>query len=178
MPTLPIVIIAAVADNGVIGNDNRLIWRLRTDLRRFRALTLGRPVLMGRKTFLSIGKPLPGRESVVLTRDSGFSTNGVHVANDLPAALALGRELGAALGADAVMVAGGADLYAQTLPLAARLELTRVHASPPGDVVFPDWDPSDFNLCREDHHPASADDEHAFSFERWGRKSAGSGSTT
>lgn len=173
MPAAPLVIIAAVADNGVIGDGNRLIWRLRTDLRRFRALTLGRPVLMGRKTFLSIGKPLPGRESVVLTRDPGFSASGVHVANDLPAALALARELGAALGADAVMVAGGADLYAQTLPLAARLELTRVHASPPGDAVFPDWDPSEFRLCREDRHSGSADDEHAFSFQSWRRKSAG-----
>jgi dihydrofolate reductase len=83
MEKRPVVLIAAVADNNVIGDDNRLIWRLKTDLKRFRSLTLGRPVLMGRKTFLSIGKPLPGRETVVLTRDSGFSAEGVSVAHSL-----------------------------------------------------------------------------------------------
>ena len=99
MEKRPIVLIAAVAENGVIGDDNRLIWRLKSDLKHFRGLTLGRPVLMGRKTFLSIGKPLPGREIVVLTRDTGFAAEGVSVAHSLDEGLELGQRLAAASGA-------------------------------------------------------------------------------
>ena len=96
MEKRPIVLIAAVADNNVIGDDNRLIWRLKSDMKHFRSLTLGRPVLMGRKTFLSIGKPLPGRETVVLTRDAGFATEGVSVAHSLDEGLEIGQRLAAA----------------------------------------------------------------------------------
>lgn len=167
---LPIVLIAAIADNGVIGDDNRLIWRLKTDLRRFRSLTLGRPVLMGRKTFLSIGKPLPGRETIVLTRDVGFRAESVHVAHSLEEGLAEGQRLGAAMGADSVVIAGGADLYAQALPLADRLELTLVHAEPAGDAVFPDWTRAAFDAAGRESHPASADDEHAFTFATYRRR--------
>lgn len=167
---LPLVIVAAVARNGVIGDDNRLIWRLRSDLKHFRALTIGRPVLMGRKTFLSIGKPLPGRETVVLSRDPEFSAEGAHVARSLEEALALGQRLGAAMGADSLAVAGGADLYAQMLPLAQRLELTRVEAEPAGDARFPLWDASAFELVAETAHPAGPDDEHAFSFVSYRRR--------
>lgn len=167
---LPIVLIAAIADNGVIGDDNRLIWRLKTDLRRFRGLTLGRPVLMGRKTFLSIGKPLPGRETIVLTRDRAFRADGVHVVHSLEEGLAEGQRLGAASGADSVVVAGGGDIYAQALPIADRLELTLVHADPAGDAVFPEWSRAAFdNIGREDH-PADADNEHAFTFATYRRR--------
>lgn len=168
---LPVVLIAAVADNGVIGDDNRLIWRLKTDLRRFRNLTLGRPVLMGRKTFLSIGKPLPGRETIVLTRDPAFRADGVHVALSLEQGLELGQRLGAALGADSVVVAGGADIYAQALPLADRLELTQVHAAPAGDALFPEWSRAAFDMAGREEHPASADDEYAFTFATYRRRS-------
>lgn len=160
----PVVIVAAVAENGVIGDDNRLIWRLKTDLKRFRALTLGRPVLMGRKTFLSIGKPLPGRETIVLTRDPGFGADGVHIAHSLEEALATGQRIAAEREADSVVVAGGADLYAQALPLADRLELTLVAASPQGDAVFPEWSRADFVETARQDHPAGADDEHGFRF--------------
>ncbi|MET3891472.1 dihydrofolate reductase [Bosea sp. OAE506] len=170
MADLPIVLVAAVADNGVIGDDNRLIWRLKTDLRRFRSLTLGRPVLMGRKTFLSIGKPLPGRETIVLTRDPGFRPAGVRTAADLDAALSLAQQVGAEMGADSVTVAGGADVYRQVLPLADRLELTFVHARPEGDALFPDWERSAFVAQAPESHPASADDEHSFAFATFRRR--------
>jgi dihydrofolate reductase len=167
---LPIVVIAAIADNGVIGDDNRLIWRLRTDLRHFKALTLGRPVLMGRKTFESIGKPLPGRETVVLTRDPAFRPEGVHVAHSLEQALALGREIGAGSEADSVTVAGGAEIYRQALPLADRLELTLVHTQPKGDALFPDWDHAAFVETRRESHPHGPADEHPFTFATFRRR--------
>src|SRR5918997_1342623 len=114
--TLPLIIVVALAENGVIGNDNRLLWHIRSDLRRFRELTWGRPMIMGRKTFQSIGKPLPGRETVVLTRDPGFAAEGVHVAHTWEEAVAKGSDLAAKMGTDAVAVAGGAEIYAQALP--------------------------------------------------------------
>lgn len=164
------VLIAAIADNGVIGNGNRLIWRLKTDLRRFRGLTLGRPVLMGRKTFLSIGKPLPRRETIVLTRDAGFRAEGAHVAPSLAEGLELGQRLGAAMRADSVVVAGGGEVYAQALPLADRLELTLVHAEPAGDALFPDWSRAAFEAIGREEHPASVDDEHPFTFASYRRR--------
>jgi dihydrofolate reductase len=167
---VPLVIVAGVADNGVIGDDNRLIWRLKTDLRHFRALTLGRPVIMGRKTYLSIGKPLPGRETIVLTRDAGFAAEGVHVAHDIEEALALGQRLASRLQADSVVIAGGADVWAQTLPLAERLEMTFVHASPAGDARFPEWPRAAYEQTRAERHPAGPDDEHAFTFATFRRR--------
>lgn len=170
MAALPLVLVAAIADNGVIGSDNRLIWRLRTDLKRFRQLTTGCPVVMGRKTFLSIGKPLPGRETIVLTRDPGFAAEGVHVAHGLDEALALARRLGAEMGAPAVIIGGGTEIYAQMLALADRLELTRVHAAPAGDACFPAWDESAFAEVAREDHPADSDNEYAFSFVSYRRR--------
>jgi dihydrofolate reductase len=170
MEKRPIVLIAAVADNNVIGDDNRLIWRLKSDLRHFRNLTLGRPVLMGRRTFLSIGKPLPGREIIVLTRDAGFSAEGVSIAHSLDEALELGQRLAAASGADSVVVAGGAEIYRQALPLADRLELTQVHAEPSGDALFPDWERDAFVAGASEYHPADAENEHAFTFANYRRR--------
>ncbi len=170
MARLPIVLIAAIADNGVIGDDNRLIWRLKTDLRHFRSLTLGRPVLMGRKTFLSIGKPLPGRETIVLTRDPDFLAEGVHVAHSLDEALSMGERLGLRMGADSVTVAGGADVYRQALPLVDRLELTLVHATPDGDALFPEWDHCAFVAKQRESHPRSPEDEHPFTFATFSRR--------
>ena len=170
MEKSPIVLIAAVADNGVIGDDNRLIWRLKTDLKRFRNLTLGRPVLMGHKTFLSIGKPLPGRETIVLTRDAGFTAEGVSVAHSLDEGLEIGRRLATRAGADSVVVAGGAEIYRQALPLADRLELTIVHAKPSGDALFPDWERDAFEAGANDHHPADAENEHPYTFVTYRRR--------
>jgi dihydrofolate reductase len=161
---LPLVIVVAAARNGVIGRDNRLIWRLKTDLKRFRSLTLGRPLVMGRKTFQSIGKPLPGRETIVLTRDPGFAAEGAHVAPDLASALDLGQALGRRMGADSVVVAGGAQVYAEALPLVSRIHLTRVEAEPEGDAVFDTPNPTHFREVVREPHAAGPDDEFAFSF--------------
>jgi dihydrofolate reductase len=162
--SVPLVAVAALADNRVIGNDNRLIWRLKTDLKRFRALTMGRPLIMGRKTFQSIGKALPGRHTVVLTRDPGFQAEGVALARSLDEALALGQDLARTHGADAVVIGGGADLYAQTLSLCERLHLTFVHAEPEGDAVFPEFARSEWEQTASSSYPAGPDDEHPFTF--------------
>jgi dihydrofolate reductase len=162
--TLPLILVVAVAENGVIGRDNQLLWRLRTDLKRFRELTMGKPIIMGRKTFQSIGKPLPGRETVVLTRDSGFSAEGVHVAHTWDEAVALASDLAGKIGADAVAVGGGAEIYAMALPFVRTIYLTEVHAAPEGDAVFPAFDRSRFREIRRSEHPKGADDEHPFTF--------------
>lgn len=151
-------LIVAVADNGVIGNGNRLPWRLPEDMRWFRRQTTGKPVLMGRKTYESIGRPLPDRTNIVVTRDPGFRAEGCIVAPDLESGLA------AAADADEVMVMGGADIYAQLLPRADRLYLTEVHANPEGDACFPPFDRSDWREQERTDHPADKDHPHAYSF--------------
>ena len=150
----PLIIVAAVADNGVIGRDNKLIWRLKTDLRRYRDLTLGKPMIMGRKTYESIGRPLPGRETIVLTRDPQFSAEGVHVARDWDEAVAMGDGL----------AEGGAEIYRLALPRAAKIHLTEVHALPEGDALFPAFDRAAFREVARRSHPAGPDDEHPFTF--------------
>ncbi|MET0742834.1 MAG: dihydrofolate reductase [Microvirga sp.] len=162
--TLPLILVVAVADNGVIGHDNGLLWRLRTDLRRFRDLTWGKPIIMGRKTFESIGRPLPGRETVVLTRSAGFQAEGAHVAAGWDEAVAKADALGRAMGASAIAVAGGAEIYALSLPFVQKLHLTRVHASPEGDTRFPSLPDRAFRETARVAHPRGPDDEHAFDF--------------
>ena len=137
MTGLRLTLVVAVARNGVIGAHGQLPWRLKSDLRRFRALTMGKPVVMGRKTFLSIGKPLDGRDNVVVATWPGFAPEGIHVAADLPAALRLAESLAAKRGADEICVIGGGTVFAATLPQADRLLLTEVDAEPEGDVWFP-----------------------------------------
>ena len=160
--TLPLVIVVAVAENGVIGHDNRLLWHIRSDLRRFRDLTWGKPMIMGRKTFDSIGKPLPGRETVVLTRDPAFSAQGVHVARAWDEAVAAAERLAGTMGADAVAVVGGAEIYALALPRAERIHLTEVHAAPEGETRFPPFDRTAFRERGRRRHPAGPNDEHPF----------------
>ena len=125
-----IVFVLARADNGVIGVDGRLPWRLPADLKRFKALTIGKPMLMGRKTFESFPAPLPGRRHIVLTRDRGWSAPGAEVAHDVDSALALA-------GGGTLSVVGGAEIYALLLDRADRIELTEVHLAPDGDAVVP-----------------------------------------
>jgi len=153
-----ITLIAAVARNGVIGRDNGLIWRLRSDLRRFKALTLGKPVLMGRKTFDSIGRPLPGRRILVLTRDTAFAVPGVEAVHDWALALAAAAEAGE------LMVAGGAEIYRLALPQADRIHLTEVDLAPEGDTVFPEFDRTAYRETLREAHPAGEYDACAFSF--------------
>jgi dihydrofolate reductase len=160
----PLAIVAAVAENGVIGRDNKLIWRLRSDLRRFRDLTWGKPMIMGRKTFESIGKALPGRRTVVLTRDKGYMAEGADVAHGWDEAVARAEALADEMGATEIAVVGGAEIYRLALPDVARLHLTLVRASPQGDARFPDYDRGAFREVRRADRPKGPDDEHAFTF--------------
>lgn len=146
----PVALILARADNGVIGREGGLPWHLSGDLKFFKAQTLGKPVIMGRKTYQSIGRPLPGRPNLVVTRDPAFRPEGTEVFADIAAALARGRALAQESGAEEVMVIGGGQIYAETLPLARRIYLTEVHAAPEGDTVFPRLDPADWREVRRD----------------------------
>jgi dihydrofolate reductase len=129
-----IAFVVAIAENGVIGRNGQLPWRLPSDLKRFRALTLGKPIVMGRKTYESIGKPLDGRDNIVVTRQQDFRPAGVQVAGSLAEALALGRRLAADRGAEEVAIIGGADIFAAALAEADRIYLTLVHGASEGDV--------------------------------------------
>lgn len=162
--TVPLILVVAVAENGVIGRDNQLLWRLKTDLKRFRALTMAKPMIMGRKTYESIGKPLPGRETIVLTRDEGFSAQGVHVVHSWDEAVVKGSTLAETMGADAVAVVGGAEIYKLALPHVQKIYLTEVHVAPEGDAVFPSFGRSSFRETARTSHPEGADDEHPFTF--------------
>lgn len=141
MRACEIVLAAAVGENGVIGADNDMPWRLPTDLKHFKALTLGRPVIMGRKTFQTLGKPLAGRPNIIVTRNRDFQAPGTSVVSTLEAALELAGRLARESEADSIVVMGGGEIYKAAMPLADRLEITRVHARPEGDTRFPDIDP-------------------------------------
>jgi dihydrofolate reductase len=147
-----LTLIAAVARNGVIGRDGRLPWRLPEDLKRFKRLTLGNTVLMGRKTWDSLGRPLPERDNWVLSRDPGFAPDGARLFRSLDQALAAPCR-------GELIVIGGAELYLQTLPLASRLELTEVEAEVEGDTHFPAFDPVEWPVIAETACPA--DERHA-----------------
>ncbi len=163
MASIPVTLVVAAARNGVIGRGGALPWRLPSDLKRFKALTLGKPVLMGRKTFQSIGRPLPGRPNLVISRDVGFDAPGIRVFSGLDSALAAAQAMAAEAGVGEVCVIGGAEIYAQALPLAGRIHLTRVDLAPEGDAVFPEPDPAVWvEVAREDV-PAGAGDDCGFS---------------
>lgn len=147
---LPIALIVARADNGVIGREGGLPWHLSGDLKFFKAQTLGKPVVMGRKTFQSIGRPLPGRPNLVVTRDAAFRPKGVEVFADIAGALARAQTLAAESGAAEVMVIGGGQIYEETLPLVRRIYLTEVHTRAGGDTVFPALDPAEWREVRRD----------------------------
>ena len=164
-----IVLIAAIAENGVIGRGNALPWRVRSDLKHFRALTLDKPVIIGRKTYLSIGKPLPGRTTIVVSRDRNFAAAGIVVTASLDAALAAARGDALRRGANAIVVAGGAEIYAQAMPFAARLAITRVRKKVDGDAHFPLIDPKIWRETACEEHAPAAEDEAAFAFVNYER---------
>lgn len=145
------VIVAAVARNGVIGVGGRLPWRIPEDLARFKRLTMGNALVMGRATFESIGRPLPGRSNIVLTRRPGWSHDGVDTADSLEAA----REIATSRG-QKVFIAGGAEVYRTALAIADRMELTQVDAEPEGDTTFPDVDWSQWQLTNREPHQGFA----------------------
>jgi len=157
--TLDIVLVAALADNNVIGRAGGLPWRLKSDLAQFRAVTMGKPIVMGRRTFLSIGRPLQGRTNIVITRDPGFAAGGVLVVPGLETALTVARGDALRRSAEAVAVVGGADVYAQTIERADRMVITRVHLRPEGDTTFPAIDPALWQeIMREEHKPGPEDE--------------------
>jgi dihydrofolate reductase len=154
----PVAIIVAAASNGVIGRDNQLPWRLVGELKYFKATTLGKPVVMGRKTFDSIGRPLPGRTNIVITRNADFAAEGVLVARSLEEALHIADGIARRDGAAEIMVIGGAQIYRQALPQTRTLYLTRVHAAIEGDAHFPEIDEAAWQCVRrEDVAEAGAD---------------------
>jgi dihydrofolate reductase len=159
VPTVTLVV--AVAENGVIGREGGLPWHLSSDLKRFKADTIGKPVIMGRKTFASIGRPLPGRTNIVVTRDPDFRPDGVTVVATLDDALSEARQVAIQTGADDIAVIGGGEIYRQLFDKAGRLILTHVLASPDGDTVFPEVRPEEWEITDSQDYPAGEKDSHA-----------------
>jgi dihydrofolate reductase len=157
---MEIVLVAAVAENGVIGRDGALPWRIKSDMQRFRALTWGKPAVVGRKTYFSFTRrPLPGRTNIVVSRARDFAVPGAIAVSSLPVALEVARGDALRRATDAIMVLGGADIYAQAMPLANRLEITHIHARCEGDTVFPAIDPAIWReAARTVFSPAAGDD--------------------
>lgn len=151
-----VALVVAVARNGVIGRDNGLAWHLSSDLKRFKALTMGSTLLMGRRTWDSIGRPLPGRRTLVLTRDRGFRVEGAETIHDWGSARRMAGER--------LMVVGGAEIYALALPEADLIHLTEVEAEPEGDVRFPPFDRSAFKEVHREAHPAGPRDDYPYAF--------------
>lgn len=166
MSAEPVVMsmIVAAARNGVIGRDNALPWRLPDDLRYFRRVTMGKPVIMGRRTFESIGRPLPGRDNIVVSRNPQFRAAGTHVVHDLDQAYALARDAAYASGAEEVMLLGGAQLYAAALPQIQRIYLTQVHADISGDAFLPALNGDIWHEMSRQDHAAGNRNEFPFSF--------------
>jgi dihydrofolate reductase len=165
-----IVLVAAIGENGAIGYRGQLPWRLKSDLKHFRNVTLNRPVVMGRKTFESIGKALDHRTNIVLTRDFSLKAPGAIMVTTLEAALGMAREDARKRHVDDIMVIGGGALFEALMPRAARLEITHVHASPPGDVFFPAIDPAVWRQVSSVEHPAGPDDSAPFAVAVYERK--------
>ena len=161
---MKIALVAAVARNGVIGGDGALPWRISDDLKWFKKHTVGKPLLMGRKTFHSIGKPLPGRDNIVLTRDPSFSASGVFVARTLRGGIALASACAEARGAEEICVIGGGDIYAQTIARADRIYLSRVAAEPDGDAFFPTLKPAEWRETKAGECAQSDKNEYACEF--------------
>src|SRR5690606_28855184 len=152
--TLPLCLIAALAENRVIGRDNQLPWHLPADLKHFKARTLGKPIIMGRKTWDSLGRPLPGRLNLVVSRQAGLQLEGAEVLPNLDAAVARAQEWARAQGVDELMLIGGAQLYEQALERAERLYLTRVALQPEGDAWFPAFDEAAWRCSESEAHEA------------------------
>ena len=170
---IDIVLVAAVAENGVIGRSGALPWRLKSDMKLFRAITWGKPLVAGRATFLSFTtKPLPGRTNIVLSRDRNFAASGVMVASKLDAALQAARGDALRRGVDMIAVVGGADIYAQTIDIADRLVITRVHLHPEGDAMFPIIHPDTWRETERIQHRAGPGDDASFTTLTYERRVA------
>jgi dihydrofolate reductase len=157
-------LIAAVADNGVIGAGDRMPWRLSSDLKRFKSITMGKPLIMGRKTFDTIGRALAGRPNIVVSRNSGFAHKGVLVAPSLEAALIRAKEKARESAEGEIMVIGGGEIYRAAIDLADRLYITHVKAAPEGDTHFPPIDPGSWRATISEHRPEGPKDSAATTF--------------
>ena len=153
-----ISLIVAMAENRVIGNNNQLPWHFPADLKYFKSVTLGKPVIMGRKTFLSIGKPLPGRHNIVLSQDLSFKREGITVVNSIDAAL------NAAGDVNEVMIIGGSQIFQQCLAFANKIYLTVIHHAFEGDAYFPELDHARWHLAKQEDHVADVNNPYAYSF--------------
>lgn len=165
---MKITLVVAMAGNRVIGRAGGLPWHLSADLRHFKQVTMGHPIIMGRKTYQSIGRALPGRRNIVVTRDAAFAADGVDRAADVDAALALCDDDGA----EEAMIIGGGEIYAQTLGRADRIHLTEVHLAVDGDTSFPELDEADWRETARQRHQAETEDGPAYSFVTLDRATA------
>ena len=161
---MKITIVAALGENRVIGLENKLPWKLKADMKRFVELTKGKPVIMGRKTFESIGKPLPNRLNIIITRDTGYEQEGCVVANSIEEALR------AAAQNEEAMIIGGASVYRQFLPLADKMRLTLIHESFEGDALFPDFIESEWIKENAEHHQKDSENPYDYTFLTYRRK--------
>lgn len=159
-----ISIIVAVAQNGVIGGNNSLLWHISEDLQRFKRITTGHPVIMGRKTFESMGRPLPKRENVIITRQEGYVQEGCRVANSIEEAIAMFPA------EEEVFIIGGGEIYRQAMPLADRFYLTTVHHDYEGDTTYPDWDKSQWTEVSREFIERGKDFEYPFEYIDYVRK--------
>ena len=161
---MTLALIAAYAQNNVVGIDNKLPWHLPEDLKYFKRITTGKAIIMGRKTYESIGRPLPNRTNIVITRNSEFTAPGIEVVTSLDAAIELAQSINEINGTDETMVIGGAQIYAESLPKADRLYLTHVHADVKGDAYFPDVDLSQWKQVGCEDYQADESNPYDYSF--------------
>lgn len=161
---MKIAMIVAMDQQGLIGRDNGLPWRISADLQYFRRTTMGKPIVMGRNTHESIGRPLPGRQNIVVTNQPGYQAEGCDVVHSIDEALDLCRQQ------EEVMIMGGASLYQQVLPMADKLYLTRVHVTLNGDTWFPDWSAEDWELISREDHQADDKNEYDYTFMQYQRR--------
>lgn len=168
--TIKIAMIAAIGSNGVIGAGNAMPWRLPSDFAHFKRTTMGKPLIMGRKTFESIGKALPGRINIVVTRQKGYQPDGVLVIDSLDAAIDHARTIAGAEGVDEVFIGGGGELYREAMPLADRLYITEVDLAPQGDTVFPAIDHSVWVVVDEPEVPLTGKDTASFRVKVYERR--------
>jgi len=159
-----VAFVVAMAENGVIGRNGQLPWRMPSDLKQFRKLTLRKPVVMGRKTYESIGKPLDGRDNIVITRQKDFAPPGVHVADTIAGAVALGRTLASRRGVNEVAIIGGAEVFRAALPLTQRVYLTLVHGRPEGDIMLDSFDPAVWREASREPMQQTARDQFSADF--------------
>ena len=174
---IALVLVVAVAENGVIGQGGRLPWRLKSELAHFRRVTMGKPIVMGRKTYLSIGRPLPGRTNIVVSREPTFAAPGIVAAPSLEKALTAARGDALRRGVTEIAIVGGAGIYADTMALADRLVITRVHLRPAGDTTFPAIDPGVWKETERTEHQAGPGDEASFTVLAYERAERSTGSS-